>query len=1460
MPAGAPRPPADRQDLQATVPAKGWDHAQTLPASAPAPGSGPSTDETLPANLNLQQAPADDRHDLQATVPVEGWDQARTLPASAPTPGSAPSSDQTLPVNLNLQQSRLDAATMPATGTHGDAATLVDTQQAAAARAARGGSEAATSFPTSADAPTIPVTGGGTSPTGRATGSFSQTGSNTRMSGSFTRAGTRLGRTRINGKLQITDQQLDERLQLSRTSVLTDMAAARGAESVPKGLANLVEQQGTDARYHINRPLAAGGMGAVLDIQDNDFRRTAAMKVIHGKYAEDPQMLERFLAEAQVTAQLEHPNIVPIHDMGVMPDGSLYFTMKLIEGMSLGDLVKLRRIHAGLMTREQFFAEKEKKEAAKPAETRKTGDQIAAEYDADLAKGAELAARFTTEETLLTFLKVLDGVGFAHSRGVVHRDIKPDNIMLGAHGEVLVVDWGIAKVLKKADRDNEFVKKIEREVVSLRDADAISATMTGSAMGTLFYMPPEQARGDLDQIDGRSDIYALGATLYELLCLKRCLDVKSMAEALAAITTGDWIPLDRAAPELDKDLVAVVHRSMALDPARRYADCADFAEDIRRYLAGQAVQARKRNLIERLGAWYAAHKRQVQMGAAGVALVVVTAGGLTAWQSSRNAEAGAAKLAEADKRYREAVPTNDLKGFNEALNILGTAKAFSDDPRIADLELEISKALAAGEELQKQELRRQDDLRAARGLFEEAKKLKDDERYAEADAALVTALKKDAGNSDYVALRDEVQRLLSDKLQREREARAKQLRASGDEALAKAGKLDLADPQVVDLLDAAKQAYTSVEETKASPPGTQEKIASLAGLRLSAEAARNAKKAAEDAGPLKARAKKEAEAKDFVKARASLAEARGKTPGDKELDTLLSELSAAEARAADAAKLEESKKSRDFALERARNAVLAGEGVDCILNGLYLHIKLQIPNMLAAKKFDDALSQVDVALTHVPNDQGALDLRKSVLEQKAAAELEARRLKATTAADVALAQVGKAIQSIAGEAAKEADASAAVERLGRELGRAPVDKKGPLFAAVAEQKRARSAVAEQWALAEGTANGALAGLAEFPQDPKTAEVRKALCQLYLSRLRDARRQRSLPEINAFANLVRRYDPDGSFKRELDNFGRLTVSAPVTVRRLDEGPDTRLVPAGEAIQAGTAAVDLPAGSYQLKAGDLVISVVLGTGQDLAIAWPGNLPSIKGVPLACVPANGTQKAFLLGVTETTVAQYCDFLNSSDVLAEIAKVHRRKFEDDSLRGEPFPYVPGTVREKGYWIPEYVSPTGKRDDEGQLTGFVTKVPSEPMGKVSRDDAEAYCRWLSKGTGLKVRLPKAREWQFAAGGGDDRRTYPWGPFFVGQFTASALSAGKNQQAFAVRSFPADLGPFGHYDLAGNLREWLGDTEQDGALAAGASGALIAGGSFSSDNPLTFQTTYTESVEHEVTNPVIGFRVLVELP
>ncbi len=1410
------KPTPDAQDLQATVP---------------------------------DRRVAGDTHDLDATVPVQGWDGAATLPASAPAAGSGPSTDATLPMQLN-RPVPLQAATA-ASATLDLDATQVDQARAAQAEAARKAAQV------SHEAATLPTVGAGGSGVGSltsneaptqigsssagqqgGTGSFAQGGTNPSFSASFSRTGTRLGRTRVNGKLQLTDQQLDERLQMSRTSVLTDMAAARGVEAVPKGLQKLVTEQGTDARYHVSRPLAEGGMGAVLHIEDNDFRRGAAMKVIHGKFANDPQMLERFLAEAQVTAQLEHPNIVPIHDMGVMPDGSLYFTMKLIEGISLGDVVKTQRSFRGLISRADYIAEKEGKEAKKPAESRKSAEKIAADYLEDVAIGEGLAKRFTIAETLLMFLKVLDGVGFAHSRGVIHRDIKPDNVMLGAYGEVLVVDWGIAKVLKKADRDNDFVKRIEKEVVSLRDQDAISATMTGSAMGTLFYMPPEQARGDLDLIDGRSDIYALGATLYELLCLKRCLDVRTMPEALAAITTGDWIPLDRQAPELDKDLVAIVHRAMALDPDRRYADCPAFAADIRRYLAGQAVLARQRNLIERVGAWVAAHKRQVQVGAAGVVLVGAAVGGTISWYNHERQALGEAKFAEARSRFDAASKASDIEGLQESLTLTASASGFLvNDSRVSELKQVISlelndlKAAAAAAAAQQRKLD------TAREQFAEAQKQTAEKNYAEADVSLSAALRNDPGNAEYDKAREKVRVLLRNEQQEKDMNRALDLRKFGDEALAKADKLDHADPQVVVLLDLVKKNYDQLEALPAVD-GTQVQLARFTTLRNAAEQARKRKGLAADAVPLKVDVRKQIADGNFAAARAALEQARGKTPDDRELDVLLTSLVTDEAKALEKQRTTEARKL-------AEQAVQAAAGAD------------------AAGKYDEALASIKLAMTHVPNDDAARTLKEAVLEHRQTAAKAARLSQAVSAADAALIKVHAAQQAAEADYRRALDGQTQVARLERELGRASIADKQPLFAAVTAVKTARAAFEQNWADAESTATGALAGFSEFPADPKAAEVRKALCQLYVVRLHDARRSHTVSSITTFTNLIRRTDPDGSFKRVLDNVGQLTLTgkpeAAVTARLLVEGPDTRLVASGDTktIEPGKA-LDLSAGSWELRSGDRLISVVVEGGENRTVAWPAKLPEISGVPLAYVPAHGAQKAFMLGTTEVTVGQYFLFLKSPKVFAELVQ----QFSEGMDLGHyvHMSHVP-TGRKNGQEVPLFIGRIQEDSDKTKLKDIeLLDDPMLPIGKITRNDAEAYCAWLSATSGLKVRLPKASEWQFAADGADDRRTYPWGSFFVPQFTASALSIEAPPKAVKVGSFATDVGPFGHRDLAGNQREWLGDRETDGPLAGGANGALIAGGSWSSDNPVVFTTTYTESVEPQAEYEPIGFRILVELP
>ncbi|MFM2092515.1 MAG: hypothetical protein RLZZ127_3004, partial [Planctomycetota bacterium] len=402
--------------------------------------------------------------------------------------------------------------------------------------------------------------------------------------GGTTMAGTAPGgrstvgfRTRVNERLPEDDRGLDASLQMSRLSVFPEIAT-RSTADLPAALRRRLEQLESHGRYCVRRFLAAGGMGAVLEIEDSDFGRRSAIKIIKPSARVHPGILERFIEEARITAQLEHPNIVPIHDLGVLGDGTVFFTMKFIQGKSLGQVVKAL----------------------------KEGD-------------AAMRARWTESELLLTFLKVLDGLGFAHSKGVVHRDIKPDNIMIDGHGEVLVVDWGIAKVL--AGAGTEESDPVASTIVPMPGSqESLNATVQGTVMGSRHYMPMEQARGDLHAIDGRSDIYALGGTLFELLSLQRPrngADAKALhAQAIIGTTT----PVAEAAPHLHPDLAAIVTRALAPASADRYQTCADFAADIRRYLEGKAVAARRRSAIERAAAWISAHKVPVAIGSSAVVL------------------------------------------------------------------------------------------------------------------------------------------------------------------------------------------------------------------------------------------------------------------------------------------------------------------------------------------------------------------------------------------------------------------------------------------------------------------------------------------------------------------------------------------------------------------------------------------------------------------------------------------------------------------------------------------------------------------------------------------------------------------------------------------------------------------------------------------------------------------------
>ena len=350
------------------------------------------------------------------------------------------------------------------------------------------------------------------------------------------------------------------------TVLATPGSSDAGARPIPAD-ATALEVDHSD-RYALGEVHAAGGLGRVVRARDRRLHRTVAVKELLQR---TPTAEARFVREALITARLEHPGIVPVHDAGRRPSGEPYYSMKLVSGRTLRDLIQSR---------------------------------------------GELAERLAL---LPNALAVAEAVAYAHSQDVIHRDIKPPNVLVGDFGETVVIDWGLAKDLSGRVAEPE----VEAIAAAAGSGSGELETAAGNVMGTPAYMAPEQARGE--EVDARADVYSLGALLYELLTGKPPHEGPSLADVLASAQKGQVTPVEERVPDAPPDLTAIVRKAMASEPRDRYPSAVEMAADLRRFQTGQLVTARHYSTTALVRRWIGRHRAIVAVAAAAAVALAVTA-------------------------------------------------------------------------------------------------------------------------------------------------------------------------------------------------------------------------------------------------------------------------------------------------------------------------------------------------------------------------------------------------------------------------------------------------------------------------------------------------------------------------------------------------------------------------------------------------------------------------------------------------------------------------------------------------------------------------------------------------------------------------------------------------------------------------------------------------------------------
>ncbi len=415
-------------------------------------------------------------------------------------------------------------------------------------------------------------------------------------------------RLRLRRDPSVNVEEYEERFPGCRTELMgTATFPLSGEQQLADGTVNeaLVGDAVTQSRYRVLRTYARGGLGEILAACDEDLHREVALKRLQPRRAHDADSRSRFLREAEITGRLEHPGVVPVYGLGQAADGSPVYAMRLIRGETLQEAAD--RFHR----------------ADGPGDRSREFRQL-----------------------LSRFLSVCNTAAYGHSRGVVHRDLKPGNILLGSYGETVVVDWGLART---AASEADGTPPLDPVIASL-DAEL---TQAGDVIGTPAYMSPEQADGRRDRIGPASDIYSLGATLYVLLTGRPPFGPGQVSDILEKVRRSDFPRPRQVKKDIAPALEAICLKAMAQRSEQRYGTALALAADLEQWLAGEPVGAWREPSGVRVRRWVARHGTLVTAAAvalaAGAVLAVVTAFWFAAAdraQASDDREAAAHELAE----------------------------------------------------------------------------------------------------------------------------------------------------------------------------------------------------------------------------------------------------------------------------------------------------------------------------------------------------------------------------------------------------------------------------------------------------------------------------------------------------------------------------------------------------------------------------------------------------------------------------------------------------------------------------------------------------------------------------------------------------------------------------------------------------------------------------------------------